>query len=129
MVKAAVYHNGDLVPKEKNMKQTCTVKIHDPDDGEIYTAKIEKNNKGWFGWIQEHPEVKCEANTQEALLETLKNTLYETLEANWKAWDKQLEDDVKAGKFDSLAKRVSTDFHAGKCKDIELFLTRNGSPK
>ena len=111
------------------MKRAYTVKIHDPDDGEIYTAKIEKNSKGWFGWIQEHPEVKCEANTQEILLKTLENTLYETLEANWEAWDQQLEEDVKAGKFDVTAKQVSADFHAGKCKDIELFLLRNGSVK
>ena len=50
------------------MSQIQTVKIHDVEDGETYTAKIQKNGKRWIGWIQEHPKVKCEANTQDALL-------------------------------------------------------------
>ena len=49
------------------MDHIQTVKIHDVEDGEIYTAKI-KNGKRWMGWIQEHPKVKCEADTQDVLL-------------------------------------------------------------
>ena len=61
--------------------------------------------------------MKCEADTQDALLESLENTLYQVLEADWRAWDKQLEEDVKAGKLNATLERISADFHAGKCKD------------
>ena len=106
-----------------------TVKIHDVEDGEIYTAKIQKNGKRWIGWIQEHPKVKCEANTEDALLQTLENTLYQTLEADWQAWDKQLEDDVKTGKLDPTLERVSVDFRAGKCEDLTVFLSKKAAEK
>ncbi len=71
--------------------------------------------------------MKCEANTQDALLETLENTLYQTLEADWQAWDKQLAKDVKAGKLDAILERVSADFHAGKCEDLAVFLSKKVS--
>ena len=106
------------------MDRIQTVKIHDVEDGDIYTAKIQKNGKKWLGWIHEHPKVKCEADTQDALLETLENTLYQTLEADWQAWDKQLETDVKTGKLDAIMERVGTDFHAGKCEDLAVFLSK-----
>ena len=106
-----------------------TFKIHDVEDGESYTAKIQKNGKRWIGWIQEYPTVKCEANTQVALIEILENTLYQTLEADWQAWDKQLEADVKAGKLDATLKRVSADFHAGKCENLAVFLSQNATEK
>lgn len=106
-----------------------TVKIHDVEDGESYTAKIQKNGKLWIGWIQEHPKVKCEADTQDALLETLERTLYQVLEADWQAWDKQLEEDVKAGKLNATLERVSTDFHAGKCEDLAALLSQNVTDK
>ena len=109
------------------MSHIQTFKIHDVEDGEIYTAKIQKNGKQWIGWIQEYPTVKCKAATQAALLETLENTLYQTLEADWQAWDKQLEADVKAGKLDATLERVSADFHAGKCEDLAVFLSKKAA--
>ena len=33
-------------------------------------------------------------------------------------WDKQLEDDVMAGKLDNLADQAISDFQAGKCKEL-----------
>ena len=62
--------------------------------------------------------MKCEDSTQEALLETLENTLYETLEADWEAWDKQIEEDIKAGRLDRLRKETLEDLRAGRCKDL-----------
>ena len=109
------------------MDHIQTVKIHDVEDGEIYTAKIQKNRKKWMGWIQEYPKVKYEANTQDALLETLENTLYQTLEADWQAWDKQLEADVKAGKLNATLERVSAGFHAGECEALAVFLSQNAA--
>ena len=106
-----------------------TFEIHDVEDDEIYTAKIQKNGKKWMGWIREYPKVKCEAETQDALLETLENTLYQTLEADWQAWDKQLEADVKAGKLDAILERVSADFYAGECEDLAVFLSQNATEK
>lgn len=111
------------------MDHIQTVKIHDVEDDEIYTAKIQKNGKRWMGWIHEYPKVKCEADIQDALLETLENALYQTLEADWQAWDKQLKADVKAGKLDATLKRVSADFHAGKYEDLAVFLSQNTAEK
>ena len=50
------------------MDHIQTVKIHDVEDDEIYTTKIQKSGKRWIGWIQEHPKVKCEANTQDGII-------------------------------------------------------------
>ena len=33
------------------MDRIQTAKIHDVEDGDIYTAKIQKNGKKWLGWI------------------------------------------------------------------------------
>ena len=57
-------------------------------------------------------------STKAALLKTLENRLYETLEADWEAWDRQLEEDVKAGKLDRLAKEALEDLRAGRCTDL-----------
>ena len=100
------------------MEKIQTVKIYDSEYETTYTAQIQENGRGWIGWIQEHPKVKCEDRTQEALLETLENTLYETLEADWEAWDKQLEEDAKTGKLDRLDEDVLEDLRAGRCKDL-----------
>ncbi len=100
------------------MEKIQTVEIYDSEYETTYTAQIQENGSGWIGWIQEHPKVKCEDRTQEALLETLENTLYETLEADWEAWDKQLEEDAKTGKLDRLDEDVLEDLRAGRCKDL-----------
>ena len=100
------------------MEKIQTVEIYDSEYETTYTAQIQENGSGWIGWIQEHPKVKCEDRTQEALLETLENTLYETLEADWEAWDKQIEEDIKAGRLDQLRKETLEDLRAGRCKDL-----------
>ena len=100
------------------MEKLQTVKIYDEEYETTYTAHIQKNGSGWVGWIQEHPKVKCEEGTQEALLETLESTLYETLEADWEAWDKQIEEDIKSGKLDRLREETLEDLRAGRCKDL-----------
>ena len=100
------------------MEKLQTVKIYDEEYETTYTAHIQKNGSGWVGWIQEHPKVRCEEGTQEALLETLESTLYETLEADWEAWDKQIEEDIKSGKLDRLREETLEDLRAGRCKDL-----------
>ena len=100
------------------MEKNQTVKIYDAEYETTYTAHIQKNGDGWVGWIQEHPKVKCEESTQAVLLKTLEKTLYETLEADWEAWDKQLEEDAKTGKLDKLDGSVLEDLRAGRCKDL-----------
>ena len=50
-------------------------------------------------------------------------------EADWQAWDKQLDDDVKTGKLDATLERISKDFHAGKCEDLAVFLSQNATEK
>ena len=62
--------------------------------------------------------MKCEEHTKTALLKTLENRPYETLEADWEAWDRQLEEDVKAGKLDQLAEEALADLRAGRCTNL-----------
>ena len=100
------------------MKQIQTFRFQNPDYGDIYTAQLQKNGNGWIGWIQEYPKVKCEERTKATLLKTLEDRLYETLEADWEAWDRQLEEDVKAGKLDQLAEEALEDLRAGRCTDL-----------
>ena len=100
------------------MKPIQTFKFQNPEYGDIYTAQLQKNGNGWIGWIQEHPKVKCEEHTKTALLKTLKNKLYETLEADWEAWDRQLEEDIKVGKLDQFAEETLEDLRAGRCTDL-----------
>ena len=52
-----------------------TVEIYDSEYETTYTAHIQKNGSAWIGWIHEHPKVRCEESTQEALLETLENKI------------------------------------------------------
>jgi hypothetical protein len=39
-------------------------------------------------------------------------------EFDWKAWDRQLEDDVAGGKLDSLADTALSDHEAGRTKPL-----------
>ena len=34
------------------------------------------------------------------------------------AWDRQLENDVAAGKLEKLAEQANTDFEAGRCRPL-----------
>ena len=100
------------------MTQIQTAEIYDSEYETTYIACIQRNGDGWQGWIEEHPKVKCEGETKAALLETLEKTLYETLEADWEAWDKEIEEDVKAGRLDALFDGALADLRAGRCTDL-----------
>ena len=100
------------------MEPIQTIKIQNPEYGDTYTAHIEKNGVGWLGQIQEVPEVKCEESTPDALLKVLKNKLHEVLIARADAWDKQIEEDIKAGRLDRLGEKALEDLRAGRCKDL-----------
>ena len=47
-----------------------------------YTAIVQQAGDWWVGWIEEVPGVNCQEATREELLETLRITLREALEAN-----------------------------------------------
>jgi predicted RNase H-like HicB family nuclease len=47
-----------------------------------YTAIVQQAGDWWIGWIEEVPGVNCQEATREELLETLRITLREALEAN-----------------------------------------------
>ena len=49
---------------------------------QTYTAVIQQDEGWWIGWIQEIPGVNCQERTKDALLETLRITLQETIEYN-----------------------------------------------
>ena len=91
-------------------KHTLTFEITDPEWGETYTAYVTKARDRWQGWILDVPEIdKCEECTQKALLTTLKDKLSEVLEARADAWDKQIEEDIKAGRLEHLRKEALED--------------------
>ena len=101
------------------MKAIQIVEIQDPVYEETYTAHIQKNGAAWIGWIPEVPEVKCEENTREALLKTLVKDLHEALVAKEEEWDRQIEEDLKAGHLDDLLKKAEENFKAGRYYEIE----------
>lgn len=35
-----------------------------------------------------------------------------------RAWDRQIEQDIRTGKLDALGQRAKTDFEAGRCKPL-----------
>ena len=98
------------------MEEIKTVEIQDKIFEETYTAHIQRNGPNWFGWIPEVPKVKCEEPTATALLKTFEKELHEALVAEEEAWEKQFEEDVKAGKFDKFRKEALEDVRAGRFK-------------
>ncbi len=100
------------------MEKIQILEIEDPVYEETYAAHIQKNGTTWIGWIPEVPEVSCEENTQEILLQTLVEKLHETLVAVDEAWEQQFEKDLKAGHLDDLRKEALANLRAGKCIDL-----------
>jgi predicted RNase H-like HicB family nuclease len=47
-----------------------------------YTAIVQRSGEWWIGWVEEVPGVNCQERTREELIETLRVTLHEALEAN-----------------------------------------------
>ena len=88
-------------PVEQTRKPQ-SIEIVDPVFEETYTAHVIKKSTGWRGWIPNIPEVECEGKTKTELLKRLTAQLREALAAREEAWDKQLEEDIKAGKLDHL---------------------------
>ena len=97
------------------MALIVSVKIEDPRFEETYTAYVTKTSTGWSGRIPDVPEVnKCHGTTEKALLTVLKDSLYEVLKARSDAWDKQIEEDIKAGRLDHLREKALEDVKAGR---------------
>lgn len=90
------------------------IEIEDPAFLEKYTAYVTQKTSRWCGWIPEFPEFRYEEKTKKVLLQTLTEKLHETLKARDKAWDKQIEEDIKAGKLDHLREKTLEDIHAGR---------------
>ena len=98
------------------MAEIKTVEIHDNVFEETYTAHIQRNGTSWLGWIPDVPKVKCEERTKKALLKILESKLHEALVAEEEAWEKQFEEDVKAGKLEHLREEALKDVRAGRFK-------------
>lgn len=95
-----------------------SVEIIDPVFEETYIAHVIKKPTGWCGWVPNIPEVACEGKTKTELLKCLTVQLREALETREAAWDKQLEEDIKAGKLDSLREEALEDIKAGRVIDL-----------
>lgn len=100
------------------MKKIKKIEIHDKVFEETYTAHIQRNGTGWFGWIPDVPKVKCEELTEKVLLKTLENKLHAVLVAEEEAWEKRFEEDVKAGRLDHLAEKAVKNYRESKCRSI-----------
>ena len=103
------------------MEKVDAAKIQKQGVEETYTFHIQKNGEGWVGWIQELPEIIAEKGTREELLKTFAIEFGKVLkmyETQAETWDKQFENDVKAGKLDRFAEEALADFQAGKCEEI-----------
>ena len=79
---------------------------------------IEKNGTQWVGWIPEHPNIKCEKKTREAVQKQLPIKLHETLVEKEKEWEKQLKNDLETGKLDHLIEKAVENYNAGKYSRI-----------
>lgn len=109
----------DALPTRYEETRFHPVEITDPRFEETYTAYVTRTSAGWNGRIPDVPEVnKCEGVTKPALLATLKDNLYEVLKARSDAWDKQIEEDVEAGKLDHLREEALEELKAGKAVDL-----------
>ena len=110
---------ADSVPEQQGEHTRFqSVEIVDQVFEEPYTAYLIKKSAGWRGWIPDIPEVACEAKTKTELLKILTAKLREALEAREDAWDKQLEEDIKAGKLDYLHDEALQEIKAGKVIDL-----------
>ena len=110
-----------VLEQQIKSKHIVVFEITDPEWGETYTAHIRKKPDRWCGWIPDVPEVdKCEADTKKVLMTTLKDKLSEALEARADAWDKQIEEDIKAGKLEHLRKEALEDIKAGRFTEYFL---------
>lgn len=66
-----------------------TYLIYNKSFDETYTAHVRKNGTGWFGWIPDIPDIKCQEQTVEVVQEKLPNMLHETLVSVEKDWQEQ----------------------------------------
>ena len=101
-------------PADSKVMYSRVVEIEDPRFEEIYTAYVTKKSSKWSGWIPDIPEVKCEGKTKKELLMILADKLHEVLESRSEAWDKQIEEDIEAGRLDHLREKALEDVKAGR---------------
>ena len=101
----------------EHTQEPQSIKIVDSVFEETYTAHVTKKSTGWRGWIPDVPEVECEGKTKTELSKRLTARLREALEAREEAWDKQLEEDIKAGKLDHLREEALEEIKAGRVID------------
>ena len=95
------------------------IQLNDPRFEETYTASVKRTSTGWSGQIPDVPEVKtCQGVTQQALLEALADSLHEILKARSEAWDRQIEEDIKAGRLDPLRDEILEDIQKGRLTDL-----------
>ena len=61
---------------------------------------------------------EIEAQIQKLSQEELTELREWFLEQDWKAWDSQLEADVKAGKLDTLVSEARAEYRAGRAREL-----------
>ena len=72
-------------------------------------------------------KVKCEADTQDALLETSKIRFIKSLKADGKAMGQTVREDVKQETESYAGNESVLTFHAGKCEGLAVFLSQNAT--
>lgn len=109
----------DVLPVTYEETRFRPIEIKDPRFEETYTAYVTRTSTGWSGQIPDVPEAsKCEGVTKATLLAALKDDLHGVLKARSDAWDKQIEEDIKAGKLDHLREEALEEIKTGKAIDL-----------
>ena len=105
--------------KQVQQREPRPIQLNDPRFEETYTASVKRTSTGWSGRIPDVPEVKmCQGVTQQALLEALADSLHEILKARSEAWDRQIDEDIKAGRLDPLRDEILEDIREGRLTDL-----------
>ena len=118
IVIAAIPATG-VAEQQVQQRDPRPIQLNDPRFEETYTASVKRTSTGWSGRIPDVPEVKmCQGITQQALLEALADSLYEILQARSEAWDRQIDEDIKAGRLDPLRDEILEDIQEGRLTDL-----------
>ena len=73
--------------------------IKDEEFGNTYTVCMRPVDGKWLGWVAEEQHVKHTADTKDKLVEEITKILFDTLDAEGAAFDKQIEEDAKSGRL------------------------------
>ena len=77
--------------------------IHDKEDDKLYIANLRQQGGGsWSGSVEDHPDIRAEAESPESLTQILKTRLLAKLDAKSNAWDAEIAEDALSGALQAM---------------------------